>query len=122
MAFNALMFPHVPFDNLNAQVHRHALPKALCQLNITRITRRLSSVCRSDNHPSGLIFFLFFAQVGHFYVLALVGSFLSLAHYQPWLVVGPFWILVRCQSFLKFSSLSALARCRPLLKFSSLSA
>ena len=83
VAFNALMFPHVPFDNLNAQVHYHAPPKAPCQLNITRVTRWLGSVHRSNNHLSGLIFFLFFAQVGHFYVLALVGSFLSLTHYQP---------------------------------------
>ena len=90
MAFNILAFPHVPSDNLDAQVHRHAPPKALCQFNITRVTRQSGSMCRSNNHPSELIFLLFFGPSRPFYVLALVGPgplsvffFLSLAHCQP---------------------------------------
>jgi hypothetical protein len=73
VAFNVLAFPYISFDNLGAQVHHHALPKALYQFNIMRVTRRSSSVYQSDNRPSALIVFIFLAQVGPFYVLALVG-------------------------------------------------
>ena len=65
------------------------------QFNMTSVTCWSSSVCRFDNCQSGLIFFLVLAQVGPFYVLALVSP------------------------FLKFGSLSALAHCRPLLEFCS---
>jgi hypothetical protein len=60
VAFNVLVFPRVPSNNLNAQVHRHSLPKALCLFNITRVTRRSDSVCRFDNCPSGLSFLFMF--------------------------------------------------------------
>jgi hypothetical protein len=70
-AFNVLTFSHVPSNNLNAQVHHHASPKSLCQFNIMRVTHCPGSVRRFNKRPSGLIFFLFVAQVGPFYVLAL---------------------------------------------------
>jgi hypothetical protein len=99
VAFNVLAFPHIPSNNLGAQVHHHATPKAFCQFNITRVTHQLGLVHRSNNCPSGLIFFLFLAQVGPFYVLALIGP-------------GPL------SAFLKFGSLSALACYWPFLDFS----
>jgi hypothetical protein len=86
MVFNVFAFSHVSSDNLNAQVHCHALPKALCQFNITRWS---SSVRRSDNHPSGLIFFLFLAQVNPFYVLAIADLGPLSAPFEVWLFVSP---------------------------------
>jgi hypothetical protein len=106
VAFNVLVFSHVPSDNLRVQVHRHASPKAFCQFNIMRVMRRSGLVYQSNNHPSGLIFFHFFfflAQAGHFYVLALASP-------SP------------LSTLLKFSSLSALARFWAFLDFGPSSA
>jgi hypothetical protein len=61
-----------------------------------RITCRSGSVHRSDNRPSGLIVFLFWAQVGPgplsapFEVWLIVSPSLLLAHYGVWPIVGPF--------------------------------
>jgi hypothetical protein len=44
VAFNILVFPHIPSDNLNAQFHSHTPPKALCQFNIMHVTRQSDSV------------------------------------------------------------------------------
>jgi hypothetical protein len=73
VAFNVLVFLHVPSDNLGPHVHHHAPPKAFCQFNITRVTHQSGSVRQFDDRPSELIFFIFFTQVGLLYVLALVG-------------------------------------------------
>jgi hypothetical protein len=60
VAFNIIVFPRVPSNNFNAQVHHHASPKALCQFNIMRVTRQSDSVRQSDNRPSELIFLFMF--------------------------------------------------------------
>jgi hypothetical protein len=78
VAFNVLVFPRVPSDNLNAQVHRHARPKLFA--SSTSCASHAGQVRCAD---------LITAQVGSF-------SFLCFGLSRPRPIVGPFevWLFV----------------------------
>jgi hypothetical protein len=64
VAFNILVFPRIPSDNFNAQVHCHAPPKALCQFNIMRVTCQSDSVRRSAQVGSFSFYFWLVVSLG----------------------------------------------------------